>query len=768
MRVSALVALLATSAASIAAPHCDATGTQGLVDLVSRRMPAHVGSFEFCLRSSGSGLRDGSAAPENGSSQGYDAYVVSSTAGGRVRVESETLSGLASGLHRYLADVVHVDIWWFIGSRLHVAPAKLPVLNTSLSGQSVVKWRYHFNTVTFSYTTVFWTWEDWELELDWLALRGVNLPLAWVGQEKILIEVFRDLGLLDNEIASFLSGPAFQAWNRFGNIQGSWGGYGSLPQSWINGQSELQKKIVCRMVELGMTPVLPSFTGFVPRAITRVLPNATVVNGTRWNNFPAQYTNVTFLSPVDPTFAALQKNFIDKQTAAYGNITHIYTLDQYNENTPSSSDPAYLQKISHSTWQSLKAADPDAVWMMQGWLFFVNSAFWTEARIQAYLSGVSNNEDMLILDLFSESEPQWQRTRSYDGKPWIWCQLHDYGGTMGLYGQVENVTVNSMQALAESDHLVGFGNTMEAQEGNEVVYSLLLDQAWSSTPIDIERYFHSWATRRYNDVSCNKTSTPHLLPQPLYTASSLLSTTAYNNTNLTSAAAVPKSLLELRPALSGLANRTTAQFPITTINYPPEAMVEVWSLMRNASRLRPDLLDHPAYQHDMVDVTRQVLANAFVVLYQGFVDALAANASAGSLQAKGADMLGLICSLDAVLRMERGFGLEGWMSAAREWAEVDAGSAAAVALFEFDARNLVTLWGPDGELSDYASREWSGLVGGYYGERWRTFVDEVLEERLDGFEMGWQRSGNGNGDGMQRSLEDVLEELTWKWPRIFG
>ena len=39
------------------------------------------------------------------------------------------------------------------------------------------------------------------------------------------------------------------------------------------------------MVELGMTPVLPAFTGFVPEAITRVAPNATVVNGSEWNGF---------------------------------------------------------------------------------------------------------------------------------------------------------------------------------------------------------------------------------------------------------------------------------------------------------------------------------------------------------------------------------------------------------------------------------------------------------------------------------------------------
>lgn len=160
--------------------------------------------------------------------------------------------------------------------------------------------------------------------MDWLALRGVNLPLAWVGYEYVLIEAFREIGFTDSEITSFLSGPAFQAWNRFGNIQGSWGG--SLPMSWINGQFALQKKIVQRMVELGMTPVLPAFTGFVPRAIGSVAPNATFSNGSTWQAFPTSLTNTTFLDPFDPLFAQLQKSVISKQLAAYGNVTHIYTL----------------------------------------------------------------------------------------------------------------------------------------------------------------------------------------------------------------------------------------------------------------------------------------------------------------------------------------------------------------------------------------------------------------------------------------------------------
>ena len=140
--------------------------------------------------------------------------------------------------------------------------------------------------------------------------------------------------------------------------------------SWINGQFALQKKIVARMVELGMTPVLPSFTGFVPMQTSTVHPKAAYVNGSQWNYFPRQYTNVSFLEPFDPLFAKMQKSFIQKQTDAFGSVSHIYTLDQYNENDPFSGDLKYLRNVTKNTISALKAADPEAVWMLQGWLFY--------------------------------------------------------------------------------------------------------------------------------------------------------------------------------------------------------------------------------------------------------------------------------------------------------------------------------------------------------------------------------------------------------------
>ncbi|KAF2626397.1 glycoside hydrolase family 89 protein [Macroventuria anomochaeta] len=742
------------------------TSTSGLYSLIERRLPSHSGQFEFHLEEA-----------HNTSVAQNSKYAISTASNGSVIICGGSLSALSVGLRHYLSDVAHVDIYWFIGNELDKAASPLPGINGTITRQSTVPWRYFFNTVTFSYTTPFWSWKDWELELDWLALHGVNLPLAWVGYEKILLDVFQEIGLTDDEILPFFSGPAFQAWNRLGNIQGSWSG--ELPRSWIDSQFELQKQILERMLELGMTPILPAFTGFGPRALTDLYPNATIVNGSRWEDFPPEYTKTTFLEPSDPLFADLQNRVISKQVEYYGNITQFYTLDQYNENDPYSGDLSYLRNITRGTWQSLKAANTAAVWVMQGWLFYSNENFWTKERIEAYLSGVEEDSDMLILDLFSESQPQWQRTNSYYGKPWIWNELHNYGGNMGLYGQIDNVTIDPIEALASSSSLVGFGLTPEGQEGNEIIYSLLLDQAWQSSPIDTKQYFHDWVTTRYSHSS-NCTSAPSL-PSSLYTTWELLRTSAYNNTNLKSNA-VPKNIFELAPNITGLVNRT-GHHP-TTLNYNTSVVFEAWKFLLSAAEEKEELWEHAAYQHDLVDITRQVFANEFLSAYNTLISTWNSSTpsanTTSTISSLSTTLLANLQTLDILLLALPQFRLSTWLESAR----ARAGNNTQLAdFYAYTALNQITLWGPDGEINDYASKQWGGLVGPYYGKRWEVFLDylgtvtpktynaTVARDDVKAVETAFQLTGLRSAletNGQEKSVREVVEEYVLPFLRSIG
>ena len=644
------------------------------------------------------------------------------------------LSSLCS--NRYATEYGGLDIWW-TGSRLANLPDHLPSIRNPIRGKAIVPYRYHFNTVTFGYTTAFWSFNQWELLLDWLALRGVNLPLAWVGYERTLIDTFSDIGLSDPEIEAFLSGPAFHPWNRFGNIQGSWGG--PLPGQWFDDQFALQKQIVNRMVELGMTPVLPSFTGFVPQALAVHYPNASIVTGSQWAGFPSSLTDVSFLEPFDPLFTTLQKSFISRQQAAYGNISHIYTLDQYNENDPFSGDTTYLRNVASNTFASLRAADPEAIWLMQGWLFFERASFWTNERIEAYLGGVEGNDSMIILDLYSEAQPQWNRTQNYFGKQWVWCELHNFGSNMGMEGNLQELTNGPIAALnSPGNSMMGIGLTMEGQEGDEIVYDILLDQAWSPTPLDIPAFVRGWVSRRYQVTD---------LPEPAQKAWSILSTTVYNNRDPNSQATI-KSVFELAPALTGLATGTGKHFlylesltrnliipglqghHLTIFSYDTNTTIlPSLQFLVQAATENPDLLDVPEFRYDLVDISRQLLANRFLGGYLNLVDTFNSPSSSEAVLAAANPLIDLLNDLDSVLATNKNFLLSKWIRDARHWAH---GNASYAAYLEYNARNQITLWGPDGEINDYASKQWAGLVKGYYLPRWQSFIDYLVGTKRNG------------------------------------
>ena len=52
----------------------------------------------------------------------------------------------------------------------------------------------------------------WEREIDWMALNGINLPLAFTGQEAIWQRVYSKLGFTDKDLDEHFAGPAFLAW----------------------------------------------------------------------------------------------------------------------------------------------------------------------------------------------------------------------------------------------------------------------------------------------------------------------------------------------------------------------------------------------------------------------------------------------------------------------------------------------------------------------------------------------------------------------------
>jgi alpha-N-acetylglucosaminidase len=363
----------------------------------------------------------------------------------------------------------------------------MPVVAEKVHRKTPYTFRYYLNYCTFNYTMSWWNWERWQKEIDWMALNGINMPLAILGQNSNWRTVYKSLGFTDKDLEGFFSGPAYFNWFWMGNLD-AWGG--PLPLSWMKSHEVLQKKILERERSLGMTPILPAFTGHVPSSFKEKFPKAKLKK-TSWVGFPPVY----ILDPNEPMFTVIGKKFIEEETKTYG-TDHLYSADTFNENTPPTSDSVYLNDVSKKVYQSMALADPKATWIMQGWLFHHGAKFWKPTQIKALLNAVPDDK-MIVLDLWSERHPVWNRTNAYYGKPWIWCMLHNFGGNINLSGLMDTVATAPFNALHHpaAGKMMGIGITMEGIEQNPVMYDLMTENVWRDSPVDLNIWLPDYIFR---------------------------------------------------------------------------------------------------------------------------------------------------------------------------------------------------------------------------------------------------------------------------------
>ncbi|XP_027949766.1 alpha-N-acetylglucosaminidase isoform X1 [Eumetopias jubatus] len=630
---------------------------------------------------------------------GLDTYRLSGGgAGARVRVLGSTGVAAAAGLHRYLRDFCGCHVAWS-GSQLRL-PEPLPAVQEELTETTPNRYRYYQNVCTHSYSFVWWDWARWEWELDWMALNGINLALAWNGQEAIWQRVYLALGLTQSEIDEYFTGPAFLAWGRMGNLH-TWGG--PLPRSWHLKQLYLQHRILDRMRSFGMIPALPAFAGHIPKALTRVFPQVNVTQLGSWGHFNCSYSCSFLLAPEDPLFPIIGSLFLRELTKEFG-TDHIYGADTFNEMQPPSSEPSYLAAATASVYQAMITVDPDAVWLLQGWLFQHQPQFWGPAQVRAVLGAVPRGR-LLVLDLFAESQPMYVRTASFHGQPFIWCMLHNFGGNHGLFGALEAVNRGPAAArLFPNSTMAGTGMAPEGIGQNEVVYALMAELGWRKDPVaDLEAWVTGFAARRYGVAHKGTEAAWRLLLRSVYNCSGE-ACIGHN-----------RSPLVRRPSLR----------MVTTVWYNRSDVFEAWRLLLTAT---PALATSPAFRYDLLDVTRQA-AQELVSLHYGEARTAYLNKElVPLLRAAGTLVYELLPALDTVLASDHRFLLGGWLEQARAAAV----SEAEARFYERNSRYQLTLWGPEGNILDYANKQLAGLVADYYTPRWELFVDMLVESLVQG------------------------------------
>ncbi|GLT52460.1 hypothetical protein SLA2020_258000 [Shorea laevis] len=124
------------------------------------------------------------------------------------------------------------------------------------------------------------------------------------------------------------------------------------------------------MYELGITLVLPAFSGNVPAVLKYVFPSAKITRLGNWFSVESdpRWCCTYLLDATDPLFIEIGRAFIEEQLNEYGRSDHIYNCDTFDENTPPVDEPEYISSLGAAIFRGMQTGDNDAVWLMQGWL----------------------------------------------------------------------------------------------------------------------------------------------------------------------------------------------------------------------------------------------------------------------------------------------------------------------------------------------------------------------------------------------------------------
>lgn len=655
--------------------------------------------------------------------------------GQRVVIRANNYVSMATGLNWYLKYYAGVHLCW--NNMRAVLPDVLPPVKQKERRETDLHYRYDFNYCTYSYSMAFWDWERWEQEIDWMALHGVNMPLAITGMEVVWRNVLRQLGYNREETDRFIAGPGFMAWWYMNNLEG-WGG--PNPDSWYKQQEKLQHKILNRMEEFGIQPVFPGYAGMVPADAGEKLGLNVTDPGT-WCGF----RRPAFLQPTDPAFNRIAALYYAEIRKLYGKA-RFFSIDPFHEG--GSTEGVDLASAGQAIMKAMKQAEPQAVWVIQAW----------QANPRPQMIDGLKAGDLLVLDLSSENRPMWgdrnspwYREAGYKQHDWLFCMLLNFGGNVGMYGRMDRM-IDGFYAAREHPNgktLRGIGMTPEGIENNPVMYEMLLELPWRKDKFTREEWLKGYVRARYG------TDDPQL-----QRAWEILAATAYNCPEIREG--TTESVFCARPAED---ISSVSSWGSSRLYYKPEQFREAAECMLKVAE---KYKGNNNFEYDLVDVVRQTLADRGNTL-QKEITAAYRKKDRQLFRTLSREFLDMLLLQDRLLSSRPEFMLGSWLQQARNLGTTPEEKQ----LYEWNARTLITVWGDrnaadNGGLRDYSHREWSGLLRDFYYPRWKAWFDE-LEKRMDGsapqqidwfaLEEPWTRLQNDYPAVPQENAVEVAGEV---------
>ena len=166
MRAFLLFSVVAFSHGASTVP--SSTQTAATDALIARLLPKHAALFTTAL-----------LKPSECKAKSTLCFSYAAAKGGKVALKGSTGVEIAMALNHYLKHRANCSVSWpqTGGDQLRLPVGKLPSPGKHHQERSS-RYNYYGNVVTFSYSFVWYTAEEWVREVDWQLMQGVNMPLV--------------------------------------------------------------------------------------------------------------------------------------------------------------------------------------------------------------------------------------------------------------------------------------------------------------------------------------------------------------------------------------------------------------------------------------------------------------------------------------------------------------------------------------------------------------------------------------------------------------
>lgn len=672
---------------------------------------------------------------------------------------------LATAYNYYLKYFAYLD-FPFVGDSTLVLPDPLPRVDEPVHIVFPYEYRHYFNpNCEYKYCTNLYGEEEWTHRLDWMAMNGINMFLLDIGEKAIWYNVLDEMGLQDNSAAIqelFASNPG---------VEQFWGEH-ALSEDAILYEGEIAKFITQRAFDLGMEPEIYPFVGMVPfmfpnnrdnyynknlsaaeakKEFVVSLPGSmwdgvTVYPAARWTNLPKG----VFISPEvvpgssDEAAEKARATYNKARDLYYASMFEIFGFDEYGR-TPKYANKdivdesgfiiqhaAFPQRIVGELNDDLQAINPDAVWLQSSW------------RYQSWVNQYYDPGELLIFDLYADYAPKW-KGNEFSGTPWLWTMLYNFGGNTGMGGGLDGLAKDVTSAASTAHYMKGIGIAPEGGDTNPVLYALMAEMGWRAEAPDINQWIQNYAKRRYGAENYM------LASEEINNLWELLLETVYCKST---DHAPTQTYVVARPNPKTAGARLGWSF---TAAYNRQDIFAVWKAMLDAA----DAITaaggtlNEQFMYDMVDLTRQALADFSEVIYMNLRNRYNAGDYQGALL-YAQRMVTLCEKMDEILATNRFFTLGSRLEAAKARGTTESD----IAFFEQLERTFSTYWILDdydaaarANLIDYCNRHLSGLMTDYYGMRWQKLCDEL------------ERAINNGDTYRQSNVDQAVKPVVISWSK---